>query len=299
MVITNRVSPDETMTRYLLDIRKFAMLSAKEELSLAQRWRDSGDRRAEHTLVTSHLQLVVKMATGSLGYGLPLGDIISEGNFGLAQAVKRFDPNRGFRLSTYAMWWIRAAIQEYVLLNWSLVRMVNTAAQKRLFFKLSLIKARIRAFEEGDMTDEHVTEIARILDVSEREVIDMNRRLAAHDNSLNAPLRLKEGDDEWLDFLADDTVNQEQVLADHEEHAARGTLLAHALNTLNERERYIFISRRLSEEPATPEGLSKVYNISRERVRQIEVRAFEKVRLAILQETGGQTQCPKQLAQVA
>lgn len=298
MLIINRVSPDETMTRYLLDIRKFPMLSAKEELSLALLLRGSEDTCARDKLVNSHLRLVAKMARGYLGYGLPLGDLIAEGTIGLLQAVKKFDPDRGFRLSTYAIIWIRATIQEYVLHQWSLVKIGTTVTQKKLFFNLRRLKSEIHAYGDGDMTDEQVTKIAHSLDVRECDVVEMNRRLT-HNNSLNTKVGGEDGDAQSLDFLADDTVNQEQVLADQEERTARGEMIARALKTLNERERYIFISRRLSEEPATPEGLSKVYNISRERIRQIEVRAFEKVQLAILQETGGQTQCPKQLAHVA
>jgi len=231
-------------------------------------------------MVTSHLRLVAKIAMGYRGYGLPLGELISEGNVGLMQAVKRFDPDKGFRLATYAMWWIKASIQEYILHSWSLVKIGTTAAQKKLFFNLRKLKGQIQAIEEGDLAPENVAKIAEALNVSEEEVISMNRRLAAPDHSLNAPLRA-EGDGEWQDWLEDDSISQETLLGEREELENRRKLLANALKTLNDRERHIFMERRLSEEPQTLEELSTQYDISRERVRQIEVRAFEKVQKAI------------------
>ncbi len=277
------MAPDGNLSRYLQDIRKFPMLAPEEELSLAKRWRDSEDTQAAHKLVTSHLRLVAKIAMGYRGYGLPVGELISEGNVGMMQAVKRFDPDRGFRLATYAMWWIRAAIQEYILHSWSLVKMGTTAAQKKLFFNLRRLKGQMQAFEDGDLKPEQVGKIAHLLDVPEQDVISMNRRLAAPDNSLNAPLR-QEGEGEWQDWLVDDSDSQETVLAEREEASGRQALLANALKTLNERERRILIERRLKDEPATLEALSVQYSISRERVRQIEVRAFEKLQKAMKQE---------------
>jgi RNA polymerase sigma-32 factor len=276
------IGPDGNLSHYLQDIRKFPMLSPEEELSLAQRWRDTEDMAAAHKLVTSHLRLVAKIAMGYRGYGLPVGELISEGNVGMMQAVKRFDPDRGFRLATYAMWWIRAAIQEYILHSWSLVKMGTTAAQKKLFFNLRRLKGQMQALEDGDLKPEQVTKIARLLDVQEQDVVSMNRRLAAPDNSLNAPLR-QEGEGEWQDWLVDDSDSQEQVLADREERTGRSTLLTNALNTLNERERRILVERRLKDNPATLEDLSHQYNISRERVRQIEVRAFDRLQKAMKQ----------------
>jgi len=277
------IGPDGNLSRYLQDIRKFPMLSPEEELSLAQRWRDTEDMAAAHKLVTSHLRLVAKIAMGYRGYGLPVGELISEGNVGMMQAVKRFDPDRGFRLATYAMWWIRAAIQEYILHSWSLVKMGTTAAQKKLFFNLRRLKGQMQALEDGDLKPEQVTKIARLLDVQEQDVVSMNRRLAAPDNSLNAPLR-QEGEGEWQDWLVDESDSQEQVLADREERTGRSALLTNALNTLNERERRILVERRLKDNPATLEDLSHQYNISRERVRQIEVRAFDRLQKAMKQQ---------------
>ncbi len=266
------------LTRYLAEIRKFPMLEASEEFMLAKRWQEHQDSDAAHRMVTSHLRLVAKIAMGYRGYGLPLAEIISEGNVGLMQAVKKFDPDRGFRLATYAMWWIRAAIQEYILHSWSLVKIGTTAAQKKLFFNLRRIKGQIRAIEDGDLTPEHVKEIAKRLAVEESEVVDMNRRLMGPDHSLNAPLRADgEGDGEWQDWLADDTPNQETRLGEAEEMSQRQILLDRALNILTPRERKIFIERRLREEPMTLEDLAVEFKISRERVRQIEVRAFEKI----------------------
>jgi RNA polymerase sigma-32 factor len=247
---------------------------------LAQRWRGHGDVEAAHKLVTSHLRLVAKIAMGYRGYGLPLNELISEGNVGMMQAVKRFDPDRGFRLATYAMWWIRAAIQEYILHSWSLVKMGTTAAQKKLFFNLRKIKGQLQAIEEGDLAPETVTKIATELSVPEADVVSMNRRLAAPDHSLNAPLR-QDGEGEWQDWLMDDADNQEIQLADREELGKRRQLLTDAMRNLNERERLILSERRLRDNPTTLEDLSQRYNISRERVRQIEVRAFEKLQKAI------------------
>jgi RNA polymerase sigma-32 factor len=271
------------LSRYLQEIRKFPMLSAEEELELARRWKEQGDERAAHKLVTSHLRLVAKIAMGYRGYGLPLSELISEGNVGMMQAVKRFDPERGFRLATYAMWWIRAAIQEYILHSWSLVKMGTTAAQKKLFFNLRRLKAQMSALEDGDLQDEQVAKIAHALAVPEQDVISMNRRLASSDQSLNAPVRA-DSEGEWQDWLVDDTENQEDELAEREDMSNRRTLLANALKTLNERERHILIERRLKEEPTTLEELSQQYGISRERVRQIEVRAFEKLQKAMKQQ---------------
>ena len=270
------VAPEGNLTRYLQEIRKFPMLSPEEESALARRWRDEGDLEAAHKLVTSHLRLVAKIAMGYRGYGLPVGELISEGNVGMMQAVKRFDPDRGFRLATYAMWWIRAAIQEYILHSWSLVKMGTTAAQKKLFFNLRRLKGQMQAIDDGDLKPEQVAKIARALDVPEQDVISMNRRLAAPDHSLNAPVRA-ESEGEWQDWLIDDSESQEETLAEAEDMGQRKALLNKALGTLNERERHIFIERRLKDEPTTLEDLSQQYGISRERVRQIEVRAFEKV----------------------
>jgi RNA polymerase sigma-32 factor len=257
------------------------MLEKDEEFMLAKRWQEHGDTNAAHKLVTSHLRLVAKIAMGYRGYGLPIGEVISEGNVGLMQAVKKFDPDKGFRLATYAMWWIRAAIQEYILRSWSLVKMGTTAAQKKLFFNLRRIKGQMAALEEGDLRPEHVQAIATKLAVTEDEVISMNRRLTAPDASLNAPI-VSDGESEWQDWLQDETAeNQEVRIADSEEFSARMELLQEALSTLSERERRIIEERRLKDEPATLEELSKDYGVSRERVRQIEVRAFEKLQKAM------------------
>ncbi|MGF1609433.1 MAG: RNA polymerase sigma factor RpoH [Kiloniellales bacterium] len=268
------------LARYLQDIRKFPMLEPDEEYMLAKSWREHGDTEAAHKLVTSHLRLVAKIAMGYRGYGLPVSELISEGNVGMMQAVKRFDPERGFRLATYAMWWIRAAIQEYILHSWSLVKMGTTAAQKKLFFNLRKLKGQMQAIEEGDLSPEQVAKIATALDVPEDDVVQMNRRLAAPDHSLNAPLRI-DGDGEWQDWLVDDTDDQETMLAENEELTKRRALLTNAMQTLNERERHILEERRLRDDPTTLEDLSQHYGISRERVRQIEVRAFEKLQKAI------------------
>ena len=274
------IAPEGNLTRYLQEIRKFPMLTPEEELALSHRWRDHEDIDAAHRLVTSHLRLVAKIAMGYRGYGLPVGELISEGNVGMMQAVKRFDPDRGFRLATYAMWWIRAAIQEYILHSWSLVKMGTTAAQKKLFFNLRRLKGQMQAIDDGDLQPEQVAKIAKALSVPEQDVVNMNRRLAAPDNSLNAPVRL-DGEGEWQDWLVDDSDSQETTLAEHEEMSGRQALLSNALKTLNDRERHILTERRLKDDPTTLEELSGEYNISRERVRQIEVRAFEKLQKAM------------------
>ncbi len=273
------ISAESGLSRYLNEIRRFPMLEPQEEYMLAKRWREHGDRDAAHRLVTSHLRLVAKIAMGYRGYGLPIGEVISEGNVGLMQAVKRFEPEKGFRLATYAMWWIRASIQEYILRSWSLVKMGTTANQKKLFFNLRKAKSHISALEEGDLKPEQVKIIATRLGVSEQEVIDMNRRLSG-DSSLNTPVR-EEGEGEWQDWLVDDNVSQETSLAEREESDNRHVALTSALGVLNPRERRIFEARRLQDEPTTLEDLSEEFNISRERVRQIEVRAFEKVQAAV------------------
>jgi RNA polymerase sigma-32 factor len=270
------ISGEGNLTRYLQEIRKFPMLEPEEEYMLAKRWKEQEDPEAAHRLVTSHLRLVAKIAMGYRGYGLPLSELISEGNVGMMQAVKRFDPDRGFRLATYAMWWIRAAIQEYILHSWSLVKMGTTAAQKKLFFNLRKAKNNIGAIEEGDLTPAHTTKLADQLGVTETEVTEMNRRLSGGDASLNAPLR-SESESEWQDWLADDTADQETRLAEREELGDRRELLVSAMKGLTERERDILQARRLQEDPATLEELSQKYGVSRERVRQIEVRAFEKL----------------------
>ena len=272
------------LSRYLAEIRKFPMLEPQEEYMLAKRWREHGDREAAHKLVTSHLRLVAKIAMGYRGYGLPISEVISEviseGNVGLMQAVKRFEPDKGFRLATYAMWWIKAAIQEYILRSWSLVKMGTTANQKKLFFNLRKAKSRISALEEGDLRPDQVQLIAKRLGVTEQDVIDMNRRLGG-DVSLNSPIR-EEGDSgEWQDWLVDESASQESRLAESEEADNRRKALGEALTVLNERERRIFEARRLVDEPITLEELADEFGVSRERVRQIEVRAFEKVQKAV------------------
>ncbi len=274
------ISAEGNLTRYLQEIRKFPMLEPDEEFMLAKRWQEHGDSEAAHRLVTSHLRLVAKIAMGYRGYGLPVSELISEGNLGMMQAVKRFDPDRGFRLATYAMWWIRAAIQEYILHSWSLVKMGTTAAQKKLFFNLRKLKGQIQALDDGDLSPEQVTKIATKLEVPEQDVVQMNRRLASPDHSLNAPLRV-DGEGEWQDWLVDDSDSQETVLAERQELGQRRRLLVNAMTTLNERERHILTERRLRENPTTLEDLSQEYGISRERVRQIEVRAFEKLQKAM------------------
>jgi len=284
LATTSRYLPtfasDSNLSRYLQEIRKFPMLEASEEFMLAKRWREHGDSEAAHTLVTSHLRLVAKIAMGYRGYGLPVGELISEGNVGMMQAIKRFDPDRGFRLATYAMWWIRAAIQEYILHSWSLVKMGTTASQKKLFFNLRKLKGRLQAIDDGDLSPENVERIAVELNVPESDVVSMNRRLSSPDHSLNAPLRI-DGEGEWQDWLVDERDSQEMLLAEREEMTNRRKLLAAAMTSLNERERHILTERRLKDEPTTLEDLSQEYDISRERVRQIEVRAFEKLQKSI------------------
>ena len=275
------VSGEGGLTRYLEEIRRFPMLQPEEEYMLAKRYHEHDDTEAAHKLVTSHLRLVAKIAMGYRGYGLPIGEVISEGNVGLMQAVKKFEPERGFRLATYAMWWIKASIQEYILRSWSLVKMGTTANQKRLFFNLRKVKGKIQALDEGDLNPEQVTEIATRLHVSEEEVVSMNRRLSG-DASLNSPIRATEGESgEWQDWLVDEQESQEDMLAAQDELESRRRMLGDAMDVLNDRERRIFEARRLSDDPLTLEELSGEFDISRERVRQIEVRAFEKVQEAV------------------
>ena len=280
--ISLSLSPEEGLNRYLTNIRKFPMLEKDEEFMLAKRWREHEDTGAAEKLVTSHLRLVAKIAMGYRGYGLPIAEVISEGNVGLMQAVKKFDPDKGFRLATYAMWWIRASIQEYVLRSWSLVKMGTTAAQKKLFFNLRRMKSKMAALEDGDLKPEQVEAIATKLGVTDDDVINMNRRLSGPDASLNAPLKGSEGDSEWQDWLEDkDGVSQEAELAEHDEFDQRMLLLQAAMSDLNERERDIIQQRKLTDEPKTLEELADVYKVSRERIRQIEVRAFEKLQQAM------------------
>lgn len=277
------LSPEQGLSRYLTEIRKFPMLPKEEEFMLAKRWQEHEDSEAAEKMVTSHLRLVAKIAMGYRGYGLPMAEVVSEGNVGLMQAVKKFDPDKGFRLATYAMWWIRASIQEYILRSWSLVKLGTTAAQKKLFFNLRRIKGEINAIEAGDLRPEQVTEIATRLNVTEDEVISMNGRMSGSDASLNAPIGGADGDGEWQDWLEDES-NQGQAkeFADRQEFEARMELLQEAMADLNEREKHIITQRRLSDEPVTLEDLSKEYNVSRERIRQIEVRAFEKLQKAMI-----------------
>jgi RNA polymerase sigma-32 factor len=274
------LSDESGLSRYLVKIRRFPLLEQQEEFMLAKSWREHGDREAAHRLVTSHLRLVAKIAMGYRGYGLPIAEVVSEGNVGLMQAVKRFEPDRGFRLATYAMWWIKAAIQEYILRSWSLVKIGTTANQKKLFFNLRKAKSRIAAFEDGDLRADQVALIAQRLSVSERDVIDMNRRLGG-DVSLNTPIREEDDSGEWQDWLVDDAPSQERVLAEAEELDHRRQALGEALTVLNTRERRIFEARRLADEPVTLEELADEFGVSRERVRQIEVRAFERIEKAV------------------
>ena len=274
------LSPEQGLSRYLTEIRKFPMLPKEEEFMLAKRWQEHEDSDAAEKMVTSHLRLVAKIAMGYRGYGLPMAEVISEGNVGLMQSVKKFDPDKGFRLATYAMWWIRASIQEYILRSWSLVKLGTTAAQKKLFFNLRRIKGEINAIEQGDLRPEQVTEIATRLNVPEKDVISMNGRMSGSDASLNVPVG-QDGDMEWMDWLADEEPNQAAEFADKQEYDARIELLTKAMADLNEREQHILTERRLSDEPKTLEQLSEVYNVSRERIRQIEVRAFEKLQKAM------------------
>src|SRR5690242_18190701 len=274
------LTAENGLSRYLEEIRRFPMLEPQEEYMLAKSWREHGDRDAAHQLVTSHLRLVAKIAMGYRGYGLPISEIVSEGNVGLMQAVKRFEPEKGFRLATYAMWWIKAAIQEYILRSWSLVKMGTTANQKKLFFNLRKAKGKISALEEGDMRPDQVATIAKRLGVTEQDVVDMNRRLGG-DVSLNAPVRNDGHPGEWQDWLVDDREDQESILSQHEEKDNRHQALTDALSVLNDRERRIFEARRLAEDPVTLEELAEEFGVSRERVRQIEVRAFEKIQKAV------------------
>jgi RNA polymerase sigma-32 factor len=276
------LSPEQGLSRYLSEIRKYPLLEKNQEFMLAKAWAEHKDANAAEQLVTSHLRLVAKIAMGYRGYGLPMGEVISEGNVGLMQAVKKFDPDKGFRLATYAMWWIRAAIQEYILRSWSLVKLGTTAAQKKLFFNLRRLKGEIQALEDGDLRPENVQEISKRLGVTEEEVTSMNRRMTAGgDASLNAPVGGMEGEAEWQDWIADDTPGQAERLAETDEFSARMELLETAMESLNERERHIITERRLKDEPTTLEDLSAHYNVSRERIRQIEVRAFEKLQKAM------------------
>jgi RNA polymerase sigma-32 factor len=284
------ISSEGGLQRYLQEIRQFPMLQPEEEFMLAKRWREHNDREAAHKLVTSHLRLVAKIAMGYRGYGLPIGEVISEGNVGLMQAVKRFEPDKGFRLATYAMWWIKASIQEFILRSWSLVKMGTTASQKKLFFNLRKVKGQIQALEEGDLRPEQVAEIARRLGVPSEDVVSMNRRLSG-DASLNAPVRI-DAEGEWQDWLVDETDDQEQVLAQGEEASMRHDMLTEAIEKLNDRERRVFEARRLQDDPVTLEDLSQEFGVSRERIRQIEVRAFEKVQKTV-KAAAGKALAPK------
>ena len=266
---------------YLAQIKKFPMLDAEEEYMLAKNWRENGNLKAAHKLVTSHLRLVAKIAMGYRGYGLPVNELISEGNLGLMQAVKKFDPDKGFRLATYAMWWIKAAIQEYVLRSWSLVKMGTTSAQKKLFFNLKKLKSQIAPGQEGDLKDEQVNEISKRLDVESHEVINMNRRMMGQEKSLNDPIKKGESD-EWQDWLVDENLDQELIISQKQEYNDKKELLNDAMKILNEREKEIIVARRLSEEPKTLEELSKKYKISRERIRQVETKAFEKLQKSMI-----------------
>ena len=277
---TAALSPEQGLSRYLSEIRKFPMLEKNEEFMLARKWLENDDTQAAEKMVTSHLRLVAKIAMGYRGYGFPMAEVISEGNVGLMQAVKKFDPEKGFRLATYAMWWIRAAIQEYILRSWSLVKLGTTAAQKKLFFNLRRLKGEMKALDEGDLKPEQAKLIAEKLNVTEAEVYSMNGRMSGSDASLNVPMGT-DGDMEWQDWLADDDQGQAEEFADRQEYDARMDLLSNAMEDLNERERHILTERRLSEEPKTLEELSETYNVSRERIRQIEVRAFEKLQKAM------------------
>ena len=281
------------LNRYLAEIKKFPILAPEEEYMLAKRWTEHQDTDAAAKLVNSHLRLVAKIAMGYRGYGLPVSELISEGNIGLMQGVKKFEPERGFRLATYAMWWIRASIQEFILRSWSLVKMGTTAAQKKLFFNLRRMKNQLDAFEDGDLKPADVAKIAKDLGVTEAEVTSMNRRMAmGGDTSLNAPLRDTDGEGQWQDFLVDNGPLQDELVADEQERQVRHDLLAQAMESLNDREKNILVERRLSEEPKTLEDLSQVYGVSRERIRQIEVRAFEKLQAALLRLAGEQRLLP-------
>lgn len=292
-------STENGLARYMQEIRKFPMLEPDQEYMLAKRYLEHDDRKAAHKLVTSHLRLVAKIAMGYRGYGLPIGEVISEGNVGLMQAVKKFDPEKGFRLATYAMWWIKASIQEYVLRSWSLVKMGTTANQKRLFFNLRKAKSRIQALDDGDLNPEQVEQIANQLGVSEEEVVSMNRRLGG-DASLNAPIKATEGESgEWQDWLVDESDDAEKILIEQDELDSRRDMLAKSMEVLNDREKRIFVARRLEESPVTLEELSGEFDISRERVRQIEVRAFEKVQKAMIAAAKELAKAPRQLEHAA
>ncbi len=286
------LTPEGSFSSYLSKIRKFPMLDAAEEYVLAKNWREQGDKEAAHKLVTSHLRLVAKIAMGYRGYGLPVSELVSEGNIGLMQAVKKFDPEKGFRLATYAMWWIKASIQEYVLRSWSLVKIGTTAAQKKLFFNLKKIKNQIFAAEQGNMLPEHITEIATQLDVREDEVVSMNQRLAGQEHSLNAPVGSEEGDAEWQDWVVDENADQELQVSQRQELQQKQALLKNAMSVLDDREKEILQDRRLIDEPKTLEELSQKHKVSRERIRQIENRAFEKLQKAMLENV----KQPKQLS---
>jgi RNA polymerase sigma-32 factor len=278
-------TPEASLSRYLTEIRKFPMLEKGEEFMLAKRWAEHEDSEAAGKLVTSHLRLVAKIAMGYRGYGLPIGEVVSEGNVGLMQAVKKFDPDKGFRLATYAMWWIRASIQEYILRSWSLVKMGTTAAQKKLFFNLRRMKGQMKAIDDGDLHPDQVETIATKLGVTNNDVVQMNRRMSGPDASLNAPLRASEGESQWQDWLEDENyVSQETQVAESDEFSTRMELLQNAMAKLNEREQDIIQQRKLSEDPKTLEELAQVYGVSRERIRQIEVRAFEKLQAAMLEQ---------------
>ena len=275
-----RITSSNGLNRYLQEIRKYPLLEPKYERDLAMKWTNKQDIESAHILVTSHLRLVAKIAMGYKGYGLPINELISEGNIGMLESIKRFDYKKGFRLATYAMWWIRASIQEYILHSWSLVKMGTTAAQKKLFFNLRKIKSSLRAYEEGDMLPENVNKIAKNLNVSKKEVTEMNRRLAGPDHSLNAPLK-EDGEGEWQDWLVDSSPTQEYTISNSQELNQRKDLLDEAINVLSPREKYIMVQRRLKDKPKTLEDLSNHYKISRERVRQIEVRAMEKLKKSV------------------
>ena len=275
-----RITSENGLTRYLQEIRKYPLLEPKYERDLAMKWAKKKDIESAHILVTSHLRLVAKIAMGFKGYGLPINELISEGNIGMLESIKRFDYKRGFRLATYAMWWIRASIQEYILHSWSLVKMGTTAAQKKLFFNLRKIKSHLRAYEEGDMLPENVNKIAKGLNVSKKEVTNMNRRLAGPDHSLNAPLK-EDGEGEWQDWLVDGSPTQEYIISNSQELDQRKDLLSKAINILNPREKYIMVERRLKDKTKTLDDLSNHFKISRERVRQIEVRAMEKLKKSV------------------
>ena len=292
-VVKNLPTPSaEGISLYLAQIKKFPMLEAEEEYMLAKNWRESGNLKAAHKLVTSHLRLVAKIAMGYRGYGLPVNELISEGNIGLMQAVKKFDPDRGFRLATYAMWWIKASIQEYVLRSWSLVKMGTTTAQKKLFFNLKKLKNQIAPHQDGDLRDEHVKEISERLNVNSSEVVNMNRRLMGHEKSLNDPIKAGETE-EWQDWLADDRLDQELVLSQKQEFDDKKELLYESINILDDRERQILEERRLTENPKTLEQLSKKFKISRERIRQIETKAFEKLQKSMINSKKSKNLLPK------